>query len=438
LPKDDLNLACLLKSPFFLISEEELLEICLKKNQDKSSLYDAISNDEIKNTLQSFIEKSRQLNCFEFFYYLLRQSNFDKNFIAYFGNQALQIIDKFFEIVMNFNQSTSPNLQQFLEFIEVIDPEIILNETANNSVKITTIHSSKGLQSPVIIVPDCCYNPRRSPSNKDGIFWIDNLPIWCSKKSDENALIKEYREKRFVENSEEYLRLLYVAMTRAEDELYIGGFGNDSTPDCWYEIIKNSLPQNILSEFEELNEVKKPEKFKTKSLDKNSLGNQSLGKKEQRLSQVNHGTIKGKLIHKILEIFGKNYTADKIWLKDLAQNIIEKEELFSQKEKSDILIQANDFLDSELFNQIFNGEIKCEFEIVNNGNLQRIDLLTIKENEIMIIDYKSDESLSDEVLIDYKFQLDSYKKAVEKIYPNKNISTAILWTKNLELRKILS
>ena len=62
------------------------------------------------------------------------------------------------------------------------------------------------------------------------------------KKSYENKLIRAHREVRLKEIAEESLRLLYVGMTRAEDELYISGFGNSTDPDSWYGILSTLIP----------------------------------------------------------------------------------------------------------------------------------------------------------------------------------------------------
>lgn len=431
LKEDNLNLTHLLKSPFFLVSEDDLLHFCEKKNRDKLSLYDAIFDESIKSQLDEIITKSQELDCFEFFHFFLRKENFDKNFISYFGSQSLQIIDRFFEIVLNFSKNSSPNLQKFLEFIEIVDPQIALNETTQNSVKITTIHSAKGLQSSIVIMPDCCFNLRKIPSNTDVIFWVDELPIWCARKNYENQIIKNYREKRFNEINEEYLRLLYVGITRPEDELYIGGFGSDNSSDSWYEIIRNSLPEKLVTDFGEIAERKIENSNKTKTLPPRV---ENISKvKEILKKQINQGTIKGNLIHKILEIFGKNHREEKSWLKNLAQNIINKETLLSEKEKAEVLKLSIDFIDSKLFDEIFCGEIKCEFEISDGKNLYRLDLLVEKESEILIIDYKSDDNLHEEALELYKKQLNSYKESISKLHKNKKISTAILHIKSLKL-----
>jgi len=241
LPQDDLNLACLLKSPIFDFSEDEVLKICLKKNADETTIYKALIGSTTREKLEELIAKSQQVNCFEFFYFILYEQNQRQNFLSYFGHESLEMLDKFIISVSNFCQNSSPNLQKFLEFVEEVDPEISLSAVETNRVRISTIHGAKGLQAKIVVLPDCSYDLRRSPSAKEKILWIDGLPIWCAKKSYENKLIRAHREVRLKEIAEESLRLLYVGMTRAEDELYISGFGNSTDPDSWYEILSTLI-----------------------------------------------------------------------------------------------------------------------------------------------------------------------------------------------------
>ncbi len=230
LPQDDLNLACLLKSPLFNFSEEDLLKICVKKNSEETTIYKALEGSEVRKKLDELIAQSKQLNCFEFFYSLSNPTR-----------ESAEILNKFLSITFNFCQNYLPNLQKFLEFVEKIDPEISLSEVEDGRVRISTIHGAKGLQAKIVLIPDCAYDLRRSPSTKEKILWIDGSPIWCARKSYENQLVKIYREKRFKEISDESLRLLYVAMTRAEDELHIAGFGNSTDSQSWYEIINGTI-----------------------------------------------------------------------------------------------------------------------------------------------------------------------------------------------------
>ncbi len=454
LPEDDLNLATLLKSPILAISEEDLFEICLFKNQNETSVFSALAQikkfEKIKKYLDQLITKSQELNIFEFFYFLIEKNNNRKKIIAYFGNEAVQILDEMLSLAFNFCQNFSSNPQKFLEFVEKLDFEILASASNNQSVLISTVHGSKGLQAPIVMLPDCSYNFNKMQSGKEKIHWIEfdkvKLPIWCIKKSEENLQIKNHKNFRIKELKEEYLRLLYVAMTRAADELYISAFGNDSDPDCWYEIIKNSLPEFLVETIEEnkIEEIKKPKSENEDSQHQLASDSEDIYQNQlpilKNQTQINSSQIRGKLIHKILEIFGNNYEKPKDWLLKLAQNLVDKEEFLSAEEKHLTVSEVSNFLHSKLFQEIFCGKVKCETEIIgeieNKKLTIRIDLLVIKENEIIIIDYKSDETLPYNIPEQYKNQLELYQKIIKSTFPSKKISTAILWIKFLQLNFI--
>ena len=474
---DDLNLACLLKSPIFAINEEELLEICLIKNSDGINIYQALQQIQkftaIKNQLDEIKAKSLELNVFEFFYFLLDEKENREKIIARFGKNSANIIDKFLLKTFDFCKNFSPNLNKFLDFIEKLDLEISPSMQRNNEVLITTIHATKGLQSPVVFIPDCCFITNQLPSTREKISWIkfdqNTLPVWCAKKNEENKLLKTHREQKKQLAKDEYLRLLYVAMTRAEDEIYIAGFGNADNEESWYQIIKNSFidkAQELKTwqlDFSVTDDLR--EKFE---IENNVLG---LGNKEYKYlenlqniakiddvdsikflakkaltikkditisSQIDQGQIKGRLIHKILEIIGKNHQIDQNWLLDLSKKIIVKEDFLNPSEQEEIYFQISNFLNSQTFKNLFSlGEIKCEVPIAGNLDNQainaRIDLLIIKENEVLIIDYKSDEFLPKEIPIEYLSQLNLYKMLIKNIYPDKKITCGIFWLKFLQI-----
>jgi len=456
LPRDDLNLACLLKSPIFAISEEELFEICQFKNEHKTTIFNSLGQlekfREIKNNLDELITKSQQLNCFEFFYFLLHQKNHQQNFLATFGHENLEILDKLLLSVFDFCQNFSPNLQKYLEFIEKLDFEISLSSDENDRVKITTIHSAKGLQAPIVMLPDCSYNFNQLLAAKEEISWIefgeDKIPVWCRKKEDQNLLLKKHRADKLIEAKEEYLRLLYVAMTRAENELYVGSFGKAKDPECWYEIVKNSVTGVEVLELEEFLKIAEIENSSARKIPKQvrdddvvslkmnsspSLRHPELDSGSIAQNQIKPSQIKGRLVHKIFEVIGKNSAEDKNWLQEIAKKIIEKEEFLSEREKNKIQQDLADFIASQHFEKLFSGKISCEIDIVGHKNLKRIDLLVEKENEVLIVDYKSDETLPDVVPQQYLRQLNGYKKLVEGIYAGKEIKIAIFWTGFLQL-----
>lgn len=252
LQKDDLNLACLLKSPFFSVSEEMLFKAAIIKNEQKISLYEAIKSDEssFKETskkLEKLIENSLKSNSHEFFSEIL-SFEVKSKMINEYGDEALQIIDQFLLIVSNYCQNNLANLEKFLEYCEKSNPQISVLASENDEVIITTIHSAKGLQAPIVIIPDCSFNFNQTTNAKENLFWTEldtkeeiRLPIFCPKKSDENMLVKNLKQVGKMQALEEYFRLFYVALTRAEEELYLAGFGPANAVNSWYEVARAAL-----------------------------------------------------------------------------------------------------------------------------------------------------------------------------------------------------
>lgn len=280
LPIDDLNLSSLLKSTFFKASEEFLLKICNVKNKKSTSIFQALEEGaaifahknkidldgefftnnldqeddfssldlrfvyDIYCKLAKIIKLSKSFDPFEFFVNVLN-GEVMQNIYNEFGAVADDVIDEFLIILSNIDAQNDITMQYFVDFVEKTDPEIKLEQSDENSVTITTIHSAKGLQSPIVIVPDCCFSFNKMPSVTDNIIWMKRedenygefeLPIWLARKKYSSKILDKELEYRKIRLKEEYLRLFYVALTRAENELYISGFGKDNDPDSWYNL----------------------------------------------------------------------------------------------------------------------------------------------------------------------------------------------------------
>ncbi|MBU6339624.1 MAG: UvrD-helicase domain-containing protein [Rickettsiales bacterium] len=487
-PYDDLNLATLLKSPIFNISEEDLFEICKIRNSNSTTIYNALEHlpkfSNLKNKLRKLIENSHKLNSYEFFDLLLKENNNYQKILNHFGAKAAPIVDEFLLETFNFYRNFSANLHIFLDFTEKLDPELSPKNKKDNHVLISTVHSAKGLQAPIVILPDCSFNFNQLPAMKEKISFVEfenyKLPLWCAKKENENDVLKKHRHESNKEIKDEYLRLLYVAMTRAENELYVGGFGNSSDEDSWYNLIKKSLVNQAWKKefFNDENKFLKQDKFEINNVifgigkdglqtheslrcaQDNTLSTCNPEGETRRIScnfstpeilrfaqddrnkdkdnkiLINKSQIKGKLIHKVLELIGQNAKEDKIWLKNLCEKVIRQEKLLNKTSINEAITILHNFLDSSHFQDLFSEETKCEVPIVGNINNQiingRIDLLVIKNQEILIIDYKTDKK--DVINSSYIEQLGTYRKLIQNLYQNHQIKTAILWLETLELQ----
>jgi ATP-dependent helicase/nuclease subunit A len=441
LPSDCFNLACLLKSPFFNVDDDELFELCKIKNEQQKNLWSSLQSSKHRKSLENIINLSKTNDVFEFFFKILNDQQNQINIASRFTAQGLEIIDGFLFNCLDFNQKNSTNLQGFIEFVEKIDPEITLNSIAWDQIKITTIHSSKGLQAPIVIMPDCLYAYSNQLDNKEKIIWLNDFPLWINKDSKINSLIKKISEDKIYENYEEHLRLLYVALTRAEDEIYIGGLSGKKDEKCWYEIINKINNENFLkTKFEIVENNLLNKNISTKINLKNSDFDFINKNHNYSYNLINQSLTTGEILHKLLETIGKNYKMPKIWLQNLINNFIKNSTNLSAPNQKNILQIIEDFINSKIFLEIFDinfdGKILCEYEIYFQQKNLRIDLIKESKNEILIIDYKSDETIPNQVPSQYLEQLNLYKNALQKLYPQRKINCAILWIRFLKMTLI--
>ena len=461
LKEDDFNLIHLLKSPFFNLNEEDIFQICQIKNLEKISVFNSIKDPNIISTLNIFLDLAKNNNAYQFYYLILNNQNYRDNFILRFDSSAIEIIDKFLLNIANLSTDKNFDLQLMLEIIEKIDPEIKLNSSLDNAVKISTIHSAKGLQSPIIIIPEGLNNS----VSKNNIFWHEenniSFPLWIPNLSKNyHKLFYEILDKQKHQDYEENLRLLYVALTRAEDEIYLTSYGTNINNKNWYSIFLNLVN-------EEFQQVKQDELInflvncdidsanqndmisKKTSLPKSTLkdlqkNNSQIDFFNKFLPKIDHDSIenniqniskiKGILIHKILEVIGRNYKKPISVINSYCLRLIENTSFLDLKSKKEITNMINDFLTSSHYHQIFSGEIKCEAEVNYLNYFARIDLVIFKEDEIIIIDYKSDKTIPEFIPTPYQEQLKKYFFIIQNLYRNKKIRCAILWINDLKLQ----
>jgi len=251
LPDDDLTLACLLKSPLVGWNEERLYQAC--SGRGASSLWQRLQqsstpDEALLRWLRSLQEFAATDHPFEFFSRVLQlpcpgdKKGGLRAMIGRLGPDAVDPLDEFLGDALNYEREHIPTLQGFLAWQKRADRTIKREmEEAGACVRIMTVHGAKGLQAPVVFLPDTT----RSASAKKTprLLWPDKtelaLPLWSARAGDEPDLYRAARAGAERQLDEEYRRLLYVALTRAEDRLYIGGYRGRNKPIelCWYNDI---------------------------------------------------------------------------------------------------------------------------------------------------------------------------------------------------------
>ncbi|KLE35378.1 double-strand break repair helicase AddA [Aurantiacibacter luteus] len=249
-PFDDLSLACLLVSPIFGWSQEELLEHGFRP--EGRALWSHLRRSDAPQA-RAAVDKLGQL---------LRIADYEPpqallhwmlvgpwaargRLVARLGTEANDPIDELLNAALQFAATNTPSLQGFIRWFDAGEGELKREaEGAGDMVRVMTVHGSKGLQAPIVILADACGDP--DASRTSGLWLAEDLPGGGGRTLPLPPLTKDERVGRVAEAAEaakaaereEHWRLLYVAMTRAEEALFIGGAlgKREKAPaqDSWY------------------------------------------------------------------------------------------------------------------------------------------------------------------------------------------------------------
>ncbi len=244
---DDYSLCCVLKSPFYCLKERNIFNLCKTKNNDKNICIFDVLNDQfpdIYTDLMETIEQSKKLSPYSFFTYVLNKNNTRKKFIKALGKQVIDPIEEFLTMCLAYERTQPGTLRHFIKWFITGDSEIKRDMDASQGVRIMTVHGSKGLASPVVFLIDTLTFPKPEMILNANYLHNDaKYDVWLWKTAVSDTL-QPIIEKNKADQIAEYYRLLYVAMTRTRDELYIYGCDTERAPDLvWHKQLWNVFSQ---------------------------------------------------------------------------------------------------------------------------------------------------------------------------------------------------
>ncbi|MDX5592121.1 double-strand break repair helicase AddA [Pseudovibrio sp. SPO723] len=272
LAEDDMSLACTLKSPLFGLSDDDLFEIAhetpgrprpgtlwqmLVKKADSSDKWAAI-----RSQLEDWRDRADFVPPFEFYARILGADGHRLNFRRRLGSEVDDVLDEFLALTITFEQTGTPGLEGFLAWLAAAPTEIKRElNNAKGMVRIMTVHGSKGLEAPFVILADNCSAPvsahhdpvmlEKARQNDDKAA---NALVWLPTSALRTPWHKEALQAMRDGQEEEYRRLLYVAMTRAKDRLVVCGWSPKRGPhaNCWYSIIDRCLAAESRPQLDQL------------------------------------------------------------------------------------------------------------------------------------------------------------------------------------------
>ncbi|MCX8500176.1 MAG: double-strand break repair helicase AddA [Alphaproteobacteria bacterium] len=260
LPTDDLTLAALLKSPLVGLSEEGLFDLAHHRSHGQS-LWDSLrakagsqpAYQAAVTSLSDWLDHADFSPPLEFVSRVLTEGEGRRRLLQRLGTEMEEPIAALLQLLQNYEDSETPSLQGFLSWFNSGSSEIVRkSDRARDEVRIMTVHGAKGLQAPIVILPDTTTEPR----SNSAVYWHEKFGLLHFPKSDpEPRIVTEARDRRKELEKHENHRLLYVALTRAEEWLILCGHQKPSespsdaenesaaeptVPSNWYELIQAS------------------------------------------------------------------------------------------------------------------------------------------------------------------------------------------------------
>ena len=460
LPTDDLNLACLLKSPLIHLSEEDLFQAAYGRGNQ--SLWDRVQNlfPDRAERLKLMMSGADKVPPYEFFAHILGVMGGRKAFIARLGIEVEEALDEFLTLALDFGQNNIPSLQGFIDMLSRQDLEIKRDmESGQNAVRIMTVHGSKGLQGNIVFLPQTRFISRQHAA----FIWLEGKwPLWVMGRDDRSQTVADLLKQSDQKDAEENKRLLYVAVTRAADRLYICGYENAKKPDPdnWYDLICQSLSDYPPDE-NGIIRIESPQKrpvtpkglpsdipahtlpdwakqpAPTEPTLSKPLSPSRLAEPEPITdSPLSDGQMlalrRGSFIHQLLQ-----------YLPTIPQESWPRAIAHLKPADIEIPDNLNALLTNPEFEPIFGPNSLSEVPIVGVWQGQaisgQIDRLVVWADEIWIVDFKTNRHVpqtATEIPTAYRTQLAAYRGLMSQVYPDRHIRTFLLWTENLTLTEL--
>ncbi len=482
-PEDDLSLATLLRSPLFAFSESQLESLCIGRKKHTSvwrALNEKAKSHEFARGALERLAGWRNLLDFdrpyEFFAQILFASGGLKRFHLRLGEEIDDVINEFMDLALAHEQSAQPSLRGFLASMRVRDISVKREFSASGGVRIMTVHGAKGLEAPIVILADAasCLIKSKPVFVKGG---ANPLLVRISSSQGNTTLgNKLFRQPDRDAQMAEYWRKLYVAMTRAEDELYITGYANKTgkLDGNWYGAIENALKEQcrtvkIFGEQESglcfPKEIQPTAKIRheRKQLIEEALTPLPQALAPARQIEIVHPSRAGALGFEVVDERQdpdhESGDADQakregIALHALLQHLasIKPEQRQTMAQKAIVALlpgqrQRQEKLAAKAM-AIFNGpdapllfgansraEVPVFISGFKNGKparlVGRIDRVIIQNGQALVVDFKSNASppaSQSDVSKAYQIQLGLYLQAFMRLFPQLSVRAAIYWS----------
>lgn len=482
-PADDLNFACLLTSPMIGLDDNALMVMATRNSTLWQTFSRMAEQDQptwrpIRDWLDQWLRQADAIPPYEFFGRILQQpcpghpQSGRAALMARLGRDILDPVEEFLQIAIDFQMTHPPLLGLFVDAFANDDRDIKRElDQGGGTIRIMTVHGSKGLQAPIVIMPQTIlFTPLKPPD----ILWPDSpddVFLWAPNRSADCPLLAERRERAIAAAYAEYHRLLYVALTRAEDRLIIAGYMHKRArlDQSWYQHIKAGMlhlhptadPEAIVEYETSQQGPTKPDHIQESVIPpiegrieswllsappappddlRQTLAPSRMaiaGQEPAVFSPFAQNNAmdpfrRGILIHRLLQSLPdvqhdhRASTAQR-WLARHAPDMA--------RDHAALIMETLKIIDHPVFAPVFGPDSRAEVPLTGMVDGQpidaRLDRLVVLPHRVLVVDFKTNRPPPTDpadVAPIYRQQMRIYAAALRQLYPDRKVEAALLWT----------
>ena len=441
--------------------------------------------------------RAARLTPFAFYAWLLGGDGGRQRILKRLGHEANDALDEFLELALGYERKAPASLQGFMAWLRAADTEVKRDmEISRDEVRVMTVHGAKGLEASVVFLVDTTTSP--TDTQRLRLIHVPNhrapgapgIVVWAGKKADDPQMVAAARVAMLGDTEDEYRRLLYVAMTRAADRLIIGGCmpGNMGSlrKSSWYDLIAGGLersgmpaqqletPAGTITRYMRPEDVTAPAGaaaassaataptappswLRAEAAPEASADNllrpsdpvETTAPRrhtEETLRSRARALQRGTLVHRLLQSLPDLALERR---RDAAIGYLARNaEGWTEDERMALARLVLGLIEEPRFGPVFAPGSRPEVSIV--GRLERpgrakalvsgqIDRLVVTPSEVLIVDYKTNHApprLPAEAPAGYVRQLALYRAVLARLYPERPVRAALLWTETPELMEI--
>ncbi|CAM2744785.1 double-strand break repair helicase AddA [Brevundimonas diminuta] len=494
-PGDDLTVAEVLRGPFCDVDEDSLFHLAGLK--DRKGLWRELKRRASERPewgqaldLLRAARDARDLDPFGFFSRLLNRVDATgqsgrARILTRLGREAEEAVDETLNQVLAAEGRGGTDLETCLALLEAADVEVKRElEGPRGEVRVMTVHGAKGLEAPVVILPDTTMKAKAQGPSLMPVPLEDGGEAWlmCPGSSKEDCPASaDARAAREARVGDESLRLLYVALTRARDRVIVMGRGSKRAPEAgdWWSVIAetfgrlgdqvreldggvrrygadpDSLPAAVAAaqmraETPDWAHTNPPRDAAARFASPSQMQEQKRIPAPSPLARgegpgAGLGRFRrGDLIHRLLERLPDLPSPDR---PDAARRMLARERDLTDDQRAEMIAAAFGVLDDARFAPVFGPGSRAEVALTGTAPdlppgvsiSGRIDRLVVTPQRVLVVDFKSNRPAPDQAEDAdpaYILQMAIYAAVLRRLYPDRAVEAALVWTDGPKLMAV--